>query len=119
MEEPMQNNVLFLGWNGPKVGREKLAGELYQSLNNFWAKYEQDGKIDGYDGILLSNHGGDLNGFFLVKGAVEHLAEIRNSDEFTKLSLQCDYALDGFGIIGGYYGDELSSLMTQWNQLIG
>jgi hypothetical protein len=109
---------MFLGWNAAKVGRESHANELFQSAINLFSTYESKGKIDSYEPILLGAHGGNLNGFFLIKGSEKSLDEVRNSDEFVKLVVQGTYVLDGFGVVSGYAGQELQNMMQQWQSLI-
>lgn len=111
-------NILFVGWNAPKIGRESQAGELFTSVSNFFSRHLKGGKITSFDPVILVSHGGDLNGFFLVKGEPQHLEVIRNSEEFIKLSMQCGYALHGFGVLTGYTGDNLQKLMGDWMKMV-
>lgn len=114
----MQTNTLFMGWTYPKTGRERQAGELFDSVTNYWKGLQQDGRIESFEPVILTQHGGELNGFFLVRG-IDDIEEIRNSDEFVKLAMQCGYCLNGFGIVAGYSGDEVTHTMKQWRSIVG
>lgn len=114
----MQTNTLFMGWNAPKTGREQQAGELFEAVTSYWTGVKNDGLIDGFDPVILSSHGGNLNGFFLIRG-LKNYDKIRNSDEFIKLVMQCNYVLDGFGTVVGYHGKEVSNLMGKWRKMVG
>lgn len=111
------HNVLFLAWNTPKQGREGLAGELFASSIGYWTEQQKAGKIDSFEPVLLSQHGGDMNGFFIIKGEGTKLHELTNSEEFTKLAMQMGFALDGFGLINGWHGDELMNIMGKWTEM--
>ena len=54
------------------------------------------GRIESFEPVMLAAHGGDLNGFFLLKGEVEKLDEVRRDDTFRNLTIEANYCLDGF-----------------------
>jgi len=112
------SNVVFIGWNAPKVGRERQAGELFGTVVNFWQRHQEQGNIQSFQPVLLRQHGGDLNGFFLVTGDNVKLHEIITSEEWIKTQMQVGYCLDGFGVLDGYTGQELMDLMGQWQQMV-
>jgi len=68
---------------------------------------------------LLSRHGGDLNGFIMLKGDEKKLAEIREEDTFIELTLEASLCLDGFGIVSGYIGKGVTDILSRWSKLIG
>ena len=114
----MQSNALFLGWNRPIVGREALANELFASWIMYWATKQEAGVIESFEPVILSYHGGDMNGFMWVKGSSEALADLRHSEEFTKLAMQTNHAVQGFGVIDAWHGDSLMELMGQWGEMV-
>lgn len=108
------HNVMMIGWNGAKMGREAMAGEMFNSLVNFFTKKLSDGVITTFEPVLLSPHGGDMNGFMLVKGDNDKLDTLRNEDEFMNLVAQCLHCVDGFGVIRGMGGDRVELEMKRW-----
>jgi hypothetical protein len=75
----MAGEALFVGW-GPVVrGREKQALQVFQETIEYYGKLQQEGKIDSFEPILLSPHGGDLAGFALIRGERAALAQLRFS----------------------------------------
>jgi hypothetical protein len=60
------------------------------------------------------HHGGDLNGFFLVRGRGDKLDAWRRSDEFIGWSLKASYCLEGFGVVDAYLGEGLQAMMQKW-----
>jgi hypothetical protein len=115
----MANGVIFIGWNRPVVGREKQAMQLFQKSMEYYSKLQTDGKIESFEAVILAAHGGDLNGFVMLKGEAKKLAEIREEDTFVERSIEAGYCLDGFGIASGYIGEGVTNVLSRWSKLIG
>jgi hypothetical protein len=115
----MTNHVLFMGWNEAKQGREKQAAELFPASIAFWTNLQKEGMIDSFEPVLLQRHGGDMNGFFLIKGDRDKLHEIQNRDEYMKLVSQLINNIDGFGVINGWTNEELQRVMKIWSGTLG
>jgi len=114
----MADRVLFIGWNRPVVGREKQANELFQKTMKFNAKLQADKRIEGFDTVILSAHGGDLNGFMVLKSSAQKLAELREDPAFIDLVIEAGYCLEGYGIVTGFIGEGLSKVLSGWAKLI-
>ena len=84
----------------------------------YHSKLQADGRIESFEPVLLTAHGGDLNGFVMLKGDAEKLAEIRREDTFIDLTIEAAYCLDGFGIVAGYVGDGLMDVFGRWSKLV-
>jgi hypothetical protein len=114
----MADSVLFIGWNRSVRGREQQAMKLFQKEIEYYGGLQADGRIESFEPVILAAHGGDLNGFILLKGEVEKLKEVRQDDTFINLTIESNYCLDGFGIIPGYIGDGLTDVFSRWTRLI-
>ncbi len=86
---------------------------------SFTPKLQADGRIESFETVLLSLHGGDLNGFVMLKGGAEKLAEVRRDDAFLDLLIEAGYCLEGFGLVPGYTGEGLTDVLSRWSKLIG
>ncbi len=115
----MADSILFLGWNRPIVGREQQANQLFQNSMEFWASLQAGGRIESFEPVILATHGGDLNGFVILRGDAKKLAEIREDDTFLDLVTEAGYCLEGFGVILGYVVEGLTNSLTRWSKLIG
>ena len=113
----MANAVIFVGWNRPSVGREQQAMQVFQKSLEFYGKLQSEGRIDSFEPVILSAHGGDLNGFVLLRGDTEKLAEIKRDDTYIDLIIEAEYCVDGFGHVDGYIGDTLNDVITRWAKL--
>ena len=114
----MANHALFLGWNRATAGREQQAMTLWGKSVEYYGKLQAEGRIESWEPVLLSAHGGDLNGFFLIKGDADKLDEIRRGDTFVDLTVEANYCLDGFGLIRSWVGDGVTDVVTRWSKLI-
>jgi hypothetical protein len=110
----MVNAGLLIGWKEPRPGREPLAAELWTSSNAFYQSKVKDGTFDSFEPVIVARHGGQLGGFFLLRGADAKLDAFRRSDEFLAWSTKAIYCLDGFTVVDAYVGAGLDRLMKQW-----
>ena len=63
----MGTNVVFMGWDRPTPGREQMAVAHFQEFTQYLGGLQQAGTIQSFDTVLLNSHGGDLNGFALIR----------------------------------------------------
>ena len=115
----MADRVVFIGWNRAVVGREQQAMQLFQKSVAFYSKLQADGRIESFETVLLSAHGGDLNGFFLLKGEAEKLGEVQRDETFLDLTIEAGYCLEGVGIVSGFIGESLTDIFSRWSKLLG
>lgn len=114
----MADSVLFLGWNRPAVGREERAFNLWRDAMEFYGKLQSDGQIESFEPVILNAHGGDLNGFILIKGSRQKLDELRRDDTFMNFVTEGGLCLNDFGVITGYVGDGLADVFDRWARAI-
>ena len=114
----MSKNVLFYGWNRAVPGREKEAGAMFQGYLQYLGGLQQEEMIDSFEVVMLTVHGGDLNGFFVVRGEIVKLDEIRRSEEFNKYLTLAGHLMEGGGLIPGVTGEGVLEQMALWTSLI-
>ena len=85
----------------------------------YYGKLQQDGRIEAFEAWFLGPHGGDLNGFFLLRGPREQLDEIQRDPEFERLQARASMIVDRTGTIPAYTGDALARLMGQFQEAAG
>ena len=112
----MAKGVLFIGW-GPAVrGRERKALQVFQEALAYNQRLQQSGQIDSFEPIALEPHGGDLEGYVLIKGDADKLARLRIDQEFVSLSTRAQLVVENFGVVGGVYGAELQALFADFEK---
>jgi hypothetical protein len=115
----MANAVLFIGWNRPIPGREQQSNDLFGKVVEYYTKAQSEGKIESFEPVLLNAHGGDLNGFMLVRGDAEKLSAFKREDTFQEYDTEAGYCLEGHGIINGVIGESLNNSISRWSKYIG
>lgn len=100
----MADAGLFVGWGNAVRGRERTALAVFDEAVEFYTRLQQEGQIEGFEAVLLEPHGGDLVGFFLVRGDREQLARVRLSDEYDRLNVRAELIVENFGVVGAAVG---------------
>jgi hypothetical protein len=113
----MAGEALFIGWGEAVRGREKQALGVFQESMEYYGRLQQEGRIEGFDVFLLAPHGGDLNGFVILRGDRAKLAEIRFSDEFERLIARAAAIVESPGVIPAYGGDALAQQMAIFGEV--
>ncbi|HTB70928.1 MAG TPA: hypothetical protein VK707_08110 [Solirubrobacteraceae bacterium] len=113
----MAGDALFLGWGPVARGRELKALDVFQETLTYYGSLQQDGRIDGFEPVLLAPHGGELAGFVLLRGSRASLDEVRSSDEFQRLVGRAAAVADGVGVVDAYTGDALAEQMATFRSV--
>ncbi len=113
----MAGDVLFVGWGQVVRGREQLALSVFQETVAYYAKLQEDGRIDSFEPFLLSPHGGELAGFFIVRGEVAALDSLRSSVDFLRVIARAGSIVDNLGVVTAYTGEALGQVMGLFGEL--
>jgi hypothetical protein len=106
----MANAALFVGWGKVVYGREKQSLVVFNEVIEHYAGLQQRGEIESFEPVALDPHGGDLQGFILVRGDREKLNRTRYSPEFQRLLNRGIFCVEGIGVIGAFIGEGLQKL---------
>ena len=114
----IETNAYIFGWNRPIVGRENVAGELFSSTVAYFEKLQKNGKLESFEPVFLAAHGGDLNGFFYLKGTTANLHWVSQDEEFVDIILRAGHCLEGVGFTPAYRGTQVNEVMARWMKTI-
>ena len=114
----MADAGLFFGWKGPVVGRESMAMEMFASTVAYWTEQKEKGNIESFEPVILSRHGGDMNGFMLIRGEREKLDEIKRTDKYLEIMSQGSYCIDSFGMVEAYVGEGVARIMGEYGKWV-
>jgi hypothetical protein len=114
----MADAGLFIGFGTPVRGREAKSLDVFQEAMAYYGGLQQDGTIENLEAVFLEPHGGDLGGFFLIRGQREKLAQLRVNEEFQRVSARAGMVVEGFGVVGGVLGDGLEQSISQFQQAV-
>jgi hypothetical protein len=115
----MADAGLFIGFGNPVRGRESQALELFNESIGWYSRLQEEGQIEGFEPVFLEPHGGDLNGFFLIRGEAEKLAKLRVSEEFTQFMIRAGLCVESIGVVGADMNERLQSQMAFYTEQIG
>ncbi len=107
----MTDSALFIGWGATQAGRERRAVELFGESLRYLTGLIKSGRVASVEPFFLEPHGGDLEGFFLVRGDTEELDRIRREDSFQRLAVKAQVLVQNFGVVAAITGERLNSHM--------
>jgi hypothetical protein len=96
----MADAGIFIGFGDAVRGREAQALETFNEALAYYARLQEEGEIESFEPVFLEPHGGDLNGFILLRGEADKLAALRVSEEFTRLTMRAALCVENMGIVG-------------------
>jgi hypothetical protein len=101
----MSESALFVGWGQTVRGREKRSLDVFNDAVTYYSERIGDGSIESFEPVLLNPHGGDLQGFFLIKGSAQGLTTMMASEEFQRLHVRASMIVENLGIIPAWVDD--------------
>ena len=115
----MADAGLFIGWGEVVRGRETDAIEVFNETLAYYGRLQEEGTIENFEPVFLEPHGGDLNGFILIRGDAEKLASLRVSEEFVQIATRATLIVDNFGIVGADLAERLQRQVEYYTEQIG
>jgi uncharacterized protein with GYD domain len=114
----MTSNAVFFGWNRSIPGREQRSAEHFQDFVKYLGEQQQSGKIASFEPVFLDTHGGDMNGFFLIRGDADQLGALVNSDDWASHMVRASMHLENSGSVRAFSGDAVQARMELWTSHI-
>jgi len=114
----MASNAVFFGWNRPLPGRERMSAEHFGAFVQYLGGLQQKGSIQSFDTVFLDAHGGDMNGFFLIRGETQKLDALVASAEWVAHQVRAGMHLQGHGVVRGVTGQMVMERMELWTKTI-
>ena len=114
----MGTNVVFLGWNQPYPGRERMSTDHFREYMQYLGGLQQAGTIQAFDAVFLNPHGGDLNGFVFIRGDSAKLDALLSSEAWETHLMRAGLELNGLGMLRGVTGDLLMKQMESYIKAI-
>lgn len=74
---------------------------------------QQAGTIQSFEPVFLSPHGGDLNGFILIRGESAKLDALQSNVDWRTYVTRAGLVLEGQGVVRGVTGE----LVMEWMAL--
>lgn len=110
----MAQGAFVVGWGSVIPGREQKSLQVFSEAIQYYTRLQQQGTIESFEPVALDFHGGDLQGFLLVRGDREKLDALRRSEEFLRLNNRAALVVNNLGIINAFIGEELQRLYADF-----
>ena len=114
----MASNVVFFAWNRSIPGRERVSAEHFGQFVQYLAGLQKSGAIASSEAVFLDAHGGDMNGFFLIRADNAKLDALLASNEWLTHMTRCALHLEGSGHVRGVTGPMVNERMELWTKTI-
>ncbi len=106
--------AMVVTFSNPVVGREAKAVEYGAEVNDYWAAQAREGKCSMPE-LLLSDAG---TGIWMVKGDIDVLRKIHDTEEARMLTLKGDLLLEDFRLEFYYAGDAAADHMLRYTSAL-
>ncbi len=114
----MADSGLFIGFGRPVRGRERESIKVFNEVFGYYSRLQQEGEIESFEPVLLEPHGGELGGFFLLRGDKDKIARIRGSEEFERHTVRGDLIVENIGVVSAVLGERLMGQMSLFAQQV-
>lgn len=114
----MADAGLFVGWGAPIAGRESRGLDVFGEAIAFYGSCQEAGEIESFETVLLGPHGGDLSGFFLLRGTEEQCAALRGRDDFRRITSRAALVIDDLGIVDAVVDDGVGAQVAVYQEAI-
>jgi hypothetical protein len=115
----MADRAVFVGFGSPVRGREERAVEVFNAFVGMFGRMQSDGRIEGMDVSLLDPHGGELGGFFMVRGSEAQCAALLDDEEFRRATIDASLIVDHLGVVPAVIGDGVAREMAMYAEAVG
>jgi len=109
---------LFLGFGAPRSGKEAAAAKVRDEGTAYLTALQTAGEIESWEYVLLRWHGGDLVGFYLLRGDPEKLGRLSMAPEFGRLVLRAGACMENVGVVDAYLDAGAVQVFNVWKEAI-
>jgi len=113
----MADHVLFIGWDAPVRGREERSLEVFEEAVALYGRLQQAGRIEGFDIVFLTPHGG-LGGYFTLHGSQEQIAAVHADAEFMTMMTDASLCVEGLREVDGLANAGIAEQMTRYRDAV-
>jgi hypothetical protein len=114
----MADAGLFVGWGPPVRAREAKGLDVFNEALAFYGKQQESGAIESFEVVLLYPHGGDLNGFILIRGSEEQIESLRSDDEFQRINTRAALVVERLGVVDAAVGEGVAEQVSLYQQAV-
>jgi hypothetical protein len=107
---------LFIGWGEVVRGREDRALDVFNETLELYGQLQSDGRIESFEVALLDPHGGELQGYVMLRGSEDQIDAVRRDEDFIRLMTKASLIVDDLGIIPASIGEGLARAISIYQE---
>ena|SRR5919202_5263696 len=112
----MADAGLFIGWGEVVRGREERALDVFNETIDYYGQLQSDGRIESFEVVLLDPHGGELQGYILLRGSEDQIDGLRRDEDFLRLMTKASLLVDDLGLVRASIGEGLARAMSIYQE---
>jgi hypothetical protein len=112
----MADAGLFIGWGEVVRGREERALEVFNETLEHYGQLQSDGRIEDFEVALLDPHGGELQGYAMLRGSEDQIDAVRRDEDFQRLMARASLVVDDLWLIGAAIGEGLGRSVSIYQE---
>ena len=114
----MADSGLFIGWGEVVRGREDRALDVFNETLELYGQMQADGRIEDFEVALLNPHGGELQGFVMLRGSEAQIDAVGRDEDFQRVMTKGSLVGDQLGIIPAAINEGLARAMAIYQEEI-
>ena len=114
----MAEAALSTVWGDPIPGREKQALNFYNEAMRYWARLQQEGKIERFDVTVLEFSGGRVTGLLVVRGTAKQIDSVHRSKEFQQHVARGQLVASHVSVANAYVDESLARFVGWYQKAI-
>jgi hypothetical protein len=112
----MADAGLFIGWGDVVRGREDRALDVFNETIELYGQMQSDGRIESFEVALLNPHGGDLQGFVMLRGSEAQIDAVGRDEDFERVMTKGSLVVENLGIIPAAINEGLARAMAIYQE---
>lgn len=113
----MADRMLLITWGNPVRGLEERGLEVFNDSLGLMGRMQQEGRIEGFDVVLLEPNGG-MNGYIAVQGSAEQITAMRADDAFRRTQVDAALIVDDLRHIEGFTNEGVARQIATYTEAI-
>ena len=114
----MADAGIFIGWSDAVRGREDRALDVFNETLELYGQMESDGRLESSEVVLLNPHGGELQGYALLRGSEAQMDAVARDEDFQRVITKASLIVDDLGVIPAAIGEGLGRAMAIYQEEI-
>jgi hypothetical protein len=114
----MADRVLVISWGEPVRGREERALEVFNESLGMAGRFQQDGKIESFDVVLLDPNG-EMGGYLEMHGSAQQIAALAQDEEFMRNTIDASLIVHNLRHTTGYMNEGVAQQIAMYQEAVG